>query len=110
MSLADLVSTASGVLANSIGEDVQYIPADGSDPIGFKALYKTELEEMDGDTGAAVMSRKPNIMVRHAAMGKAPVTGDRFTLKGDSFKGTVVDEDLANGESLVLLMKEREVA
>lgn len=110
MSLADLVSSASGVLANCIGEDVQYIPADGSEPIGFKALYKTELEEMDGETGAAVMSRKPNIMVRHAAMGKAPVTGDRFTLRGDPFKGVVMDEDEANGESLVLLVKERVVS
>lgn len=106
MSLSSLVSTASGVLANCIGEDVQYIPADGGEPVGFKAAFKTEFEQMDLEAGTPVMVRKPNIMVRHDSMGKPPCLGDRFVVRGSTYKAVLVDEDGANHESMVLLQQE----
>lgn len=109
MSHADLVSTASGVLANTLGEDVKYIASEGEE-VDFKAPFKTDFEEMDMETGAAVMVRKPNILVRHVAMGKVPAINDRFELRGDLYKAVFVDEDMANGESVVLLVKEKQVA
>ena len=104
-----MVSAASGVLANTLGEDVKYIPAEG-EVVEFKAPFKTDFEEMDLETGAAVMVRKPNIFVRHGALGKVPALDDRFELRGELYKAVFVDEDMANGESLVLLVKEKVVA
>lgn len=105
MGFPEVIASASQALANTLGLEVQYLPAEG-DAVSFRAAFKSTMDVVDGETGAPVDLRSPRILVRHDAIGKTPELEDRFTLRGKTYFAHSVEED-SHGSSIVHLRLEQ---
>lgn len=104
MGWAELTAAANAAVGGSLGEVVLYYPLAGGGPIELFEVFDLEFEEVQGDTGANVLSQKPNLLVRLSKLAAAPAEGDRFVARGLRY---AVDEVQADGVGTVLVFGKR---
>ena len=73
----------------AFGEEVLYEPL-GGDAVVIRAPHSEEWEEIQPDTGAPIVSQRPNLQVRLADLPAPPVEGDGVAAAGASLEGLLV--------------------
>jgi hypothetical protein len=87
----------------AFGEEVVYQPL-GLDAVTIRAPHFEEWEEVQPDTGAPIVSQRPNVQVRLADLPAPPVEGDRWTCRGVTF---AVEETRIDGTGAARLVGRR---
>lgn len=70
---------------NEFAEQMLYRFRTGGSKV-INAIFNNEYTAVDNDSGVAVMSRDPNIIVSTQALGKNPEKGDTVLVKGKNYK------------------------
>jgi hypothetical protein len=87
----------------AFGEEVIY-EAVGFDPVTIQAPHGEEWQEVQPDTGAAIVSQRPNLQVRLVDLPAPPAEGDRWTCRGQRFQ---VEEARIDGTGAARLVGKR---
>lgn len=104
MGWRDTIDAGNLAVRGAFGEAVTYRPTGGS-PVSIEAPFSEEYVEVEATTGAAIVSTRPNILLRVADLGGPEVQeGDTFDCRGDSFR---VDEARIDGTGSVLVIARR---
>jgi hypothetical protein len=100
----DTIDAGNLAVRGAFGEPVTYRPTGGS-PVSIQCPYSEEYVEVEPSSGAAIVSTKPNILLRLADLGgPEPQDGDVFECRGDSFR---VEEARVDGTGSVLIVGRR---
>ena len=101
MGFRTLATGLLGAATRCLGEPVVYV-AQGYPSVTIQAVYDSLFQEIDGSTGAVVVSEKPSIGVRDEDLPAAPSQGDTLTVFGVEFKVIEVQSDGQGGSKLLL--------
>lgn len=101
MGFSDLADRALQKVCTMLGDEVTYNPSVGS-PVTINGVFNRQFVEIDPNTGQAIATNQPNLLVRLADLSSAPTLADTVTVNGVSYKVIDSQED-GEGGSLLLL-------
>lgn len=96
-----LTAMANKAIERALGEAVTYTPLAGS-PVSIKGIFNAMTAEIDAGTGFRVMTPRPTLEIRLAALAAAPKQGDQVAVRSQTYKITSVTKDGEGGAVLAL--------
>ena len=95
--LANRILTAA---VNRLGEPVTY--SRGSSDTDINGIFSETVSSVDVDTGLAVVSEQPSLLIKASDLSITPEAGDRVTVAGD--REFIVRETRSDGEGGLSLL------
>lgn len=101
MTFKDQTHGLLGNALNTFGEPVVYVPQ-GRSAVSITAIFDAVFEELDPNTGAIIVSKKPVLGIREADLSFTPREGDNVLIRETNYRVVEVMTDGQGGSQLRL--------